>query len=130
MTSRIDVQLSAGDRITASFDGISVATDQDGSAPSPFDLFLASIATCAGFYVSSFCRSRGLSPEGIRITQNMTRDPATGLVDRIAVDIDLPAGFPPQYRDAVVRAAGACAVKKHLEKPPRIEVVARLAAPS
>jgi len=105
-----------------------VRTDQpqavggENSAPSPFELFLASLATCAGYYVLGFCRMRGISTEGIRVTQRMERDAATKMVAKITVDIQLPPEFPKQYVPAVVRAAESCLVKKHLESPPAFEV--------
>ena len=116
------IEFPGGDRVDARYDGLTVVTNQDGSAPAPFDLFLASIGTCAGFYASRFCRQRGIPTEGMKITQRATVDPATRLIDRIELSIELPPGFPEQYRDAIVRSAQLCAVKKHLEAPPRIEV--------
>lgn len=118
----MDIDLGPGDRVTARFEGHEVETDQDGSRPSPFELFLASIGTCAGIYVSRFCRKRGIPAEGIRLRQSETADPQTGRVARIELEIELPPGFPEEYRDALVRAAGLCAVKKHLENPPEIDV--------
>ncbi len=116
------IEFPGGDRVDARYDGLTVVTNQDGSAPAPFELFLASIGTCAGFYASRFCRQRGIPIEGMKITQRATVDPATHLIDRIDLSIELPPGFPEQYRDAIVRSAQLCAVKKHLEAPPRIEV--------
>ena len=116
------IEFPGGDRVDARYDGVTVVTNQDGSAPAPFDLFLASIGTCAGYYASRFCRQRGIPTDGLRIRQVSTTDPATRLIDRIDLTIELPPGFPDQYRDAVVRSAGLCAVKRHLETPPRIEV--------
>jgi ribosomal protein S12 methylthiotransferase accessory factor len=116
------IEFPGGDRVDARYDGLTVVTNQDGSAPAPFELFLASIGTCAGFYASRFCRQRGIPTEGMKITQRATVDPATHLIERIDLSIELPPGFPEQYRDAIVRSAQLCAVKKHLEAPPRIEV--------
>jgi len=116
------ITFPGGDRVDASFEGLTVSTDQDGSAPSPFSLFLASIGTCAGIYVARFCRQRGIPTAGLRIRQKIEADPSTRLVSRIALEIELPSGFPSQYRDAVVRSAELCTVKKHLERPPAIEV--------
>jgi ribosomal protein S12 methylthiotransferase accessory factor len=103
-------------------DGALITTDQDGSAPAPFGLFLASIGTCAGIYVLSFCQQRGLPTENLCIVQRMNRNPVTHMVDHIELDIQLPPGFPEQYKDAVVRSAQLCAVKKHLENPPEFDV--------
>jgi ribosomal protein S12 methylthiotransferase accessory factor len=118
----IRIEFPGGDRVDAVMDGVRLVTDQDGSAPSPFQLFLASIGTCAGIYVSSFLRQRGLPTEGLVIRQRMVPDPASRLIGKIELTIALPPGIPEQYRDAVVRSAQLCTVKKHLEHPPQIEV--------
>lgn len=116
------IALSQSDRVDATFDGLTVTTDQDGSAPSPFALFLASIGTCAGIYVSRFCRQRGIPTEGVRIRQRAHWNAAARLVERIDLDIEVPPDFPASYREAVARSAQLCAVKKHLETPPEIRV--------
>jgi ribosomal protein S12 methylthiotransferase accessory factor len=116
------IEFPGGDRVEAVMNGVRLVTDQDGSAPSPFQLFLASIGTCAGIYVSSFLRQRGLPTEGLVIRQRMVPDPASRLIGKIELTIELPPGFPAQYREAVIRSAQLCAVKKHLESPPQIEV--------
>jgi len=122
------ITFPGGARVDAHFGPFTVPTDQpregggEGSAPTPFATFLASIGTCAGIYVLGFCRQRGLPTEGIRLTQRLEPDPATGLIGRIGLDIHVPPDFPEKYRTALVRAAEQCAVKKHLEHPPRFEV--------
>jgi putative redox protein len=122
------ISFPGGARVNADFGGYTVPTDQppqgggEGSAPAPFALFLASIGTCAGIYVLGFCKQRGLPTEGIRIVQQTERDPATGLVGRIRLNIEVPPSFPEKYHEALVRAADQCAVKKHLEHPPTFEV--------
>ena len=99
-----------------------ITTNQDGSAPAPFTLFLASIGTCAGIYVVSFCQHRGLPTEGIRIRQRTRTTRETRMVEGIDLDIEVPPTFPEKYHAALVRAAEQCAVKKHLAQPPAIEV--------
>jgi len=122
------ISFPGGARVDASFGNITVHTDQppkaggEGSAATPFATFLASIGTCAGIYVLGFCRQRDLPTDGIRIVQRIESDPVTGMVTGIALDIQVPPTFPEKYRPALVRAAEQCAVKKHLETPPRIEV--------
>ncbi len=118
-----EIVFPGGARVDAvTEDGSVIMTDQEGSAPTPFNLFLASIGTCAGIYVLGFCQQRGLPTEGLRIVQRMSRSPQTRLVDRIELDIQLPADFPEQYKDAVIRSAELCAVKKHIETPPVFDV--------
>ncbi len=102
--------------------GMVVATNQDGSAPSPFALFLASIGTCAGIYVLGFCQQRGLPTENIRIVQRMTTNPFTRMIEKVELDIQVPPDFPEKYKDALIKSAELCAVKKHLETPPQFDV--------
>ena len=118
----MEIVFPGGLRVDAIMGDMVVETNQDGSAPAPFGLFLASIGTCAGIYVLNFCKQRGLPTENIRIVQRMHASPLTRMVERIELDIQLPAGFPEKYRDAVIRAADQCAVKKHLASPPQFDV--------
>ena len=125
----IDVDFPGGVRVDAHFGGFTVHTDQpmpdggEASAPSPFDLFLAATATCAGFYVQSFCRQRGIATAGVHLVQRLEVDSASGHVTRILIEIQLPVDFPEKYKTAVTRAAEQCSVKKHLEQPPAFEIV-------
>jgi ribosomal protein S12 methylthiotransferase accessory factor len=117
------IDFPGGSRVDAHFGPFTVATDQppESSAPPPFSVFLASIGTCAGIYVLAFCRRRGIDTTGLRIIQTV-RGGRDGMVERIGLEIQLPPGFPEKYREAVIRAADQCAVKQHLERPPRIDV--------
>ena len=119
------IDFPGGTRVDAHFGNFVVQTDQppSSSAPTPFDMFLASIGTCAGIYVLGFCRQRGLPTEGMKIVQREERDPQTGRVGRVVLDIQLPAGFPEKYHQAVIQSAQLCAVKKHLEHPPVFDIV-------
>ena len=122
------VTFPGGARVDAQFGPYTVRTDQpaqgggEGSAPTPFQLFLASMATCAGIYVMGFCKQRGLPAEGIRLVQRTEVDPATHMVAKVVMEIHVPAAFPEKYRPALVRSAEQCAVKKHLEHPPAISI--------
>lgn len=122
------IDFPGGARVDAHFGGFTVQTDQppqgggEGSAPTPFALFLASLGTCAGIYVLGFCRQRGLPSEGIRLVQTMGFSPETGKLASITLDIQVPPTFPVKYYEALVRAADQCAVKKQLANPPAIEV--------
>lgn len=129
----IIVDFPGGARVDAHVGPYTVPTDQppagggEGSAPTPFAVFLSTIGTCAGIYVLGFCRQRGIPTDGIRLVQRVRTDPATRMVTDVEVTIELPAGFPERYAEAVVRAADQCAVKKHFEQPPQIHVAASLA---
>jgi putative redox protein len=119
-----------GARVDGLADGFVIHTDQppNATAPSPFTLFLASIGACAGVYVQAFCRKRGIPTDHIRIEQRNHRND-DGHVAEVEVVVELPPDFPPQYREAVVRAAERCTVKQHLAQPPRITVDAHPASP-
>jgi putative redox protein len=109
-------------RVDARLGNMVIPTNQDGSAPAPFGLFLASIGTCAGIYVLSFCQQRGIPTDNIRIVQRMYSNPLTRMIEKIELDIQVPPDFPDKYKEAVIRSANQCAVKKHLEQPPAFEV--------
>lgn len=121
------IDFPGGSRVDAHFKGFTVPTDQppSSSAPTPFDLFLASIGTCAGIYVLGFCQQRGLPTEGIQIVQRVHTDSSSGMVDEIDIEILVPPTFPTKYYDSLVRSAELCKVKKHLENPPRFIVTTR-----
>jgi ribosomal protein S12 methylthiotransferase accessory factor len=121
-------------RVDALHEGFWIRTDQPvaagggGAAPSPFDLFLASIGTCVGFYVLRFCQERNLDADGLALSVTPERDAAGKHVRRIRIEIVLPPAFPERYREAILRAADQCAVKRHLVDPPQFDIVA-VAAP-
>jgi ribosomal protein S12 methylthiotransferase accessory factor len=123
----IEVTLAGGDRVEALVKNDRIVTDQDGTAPKPFNLFLASIATCSGLYVARFCQKRKIPTDGIRIRQRSIKNPVTKMIDRIEILIELPEGFPERYVEAVKRAAAQCTVKKHMEQPPAFEVTTSIA---
>jgi ribosomal protein S12 methylthiotransferase accessory factor len=125
------IDFPGGARVDAHFGQYTVNTDQppqgggDGSAPTPFALFLSSMGTCAGIYVLGFCRQRGLSTDGIRIVQRMHSNPITGMVGKVDLEIQVPPTFPEKYRPSLVKSAELCAVKKHFEQPPQFEITTK-----
>ena len=122
------IDFPGGARVDAHFGPYTVQTDQppqgggEGSAPTPFAVFLSSIGTCAGIYVLGFCNQRNLSTEGIRIVQRLNRNPLNGLVQEVDLEIQVPPEFPEKYYGALVRAADQCLVKKHFEHPPQFNI--------
>lgn len=124
----MEIVFPGNKKVDAILDGQVVKTDQpiqaggDGTAPAPFDLFLASIGTCAGIYVLGFCQARGIKTDGIKLIQRMNYNYQKRLFDKIEIEIVLPPDFPEKYKAAVVHAADNCAVKKHLIDPPEIVV--------
>jgi putative redox protein len=127
----IHVHFPGGKRIEAKMGIHHIVTDQtlahggDDTAPEPFELFLASLATCAGLYVIGYCRSRNLPTESIELVQRHELD-HDGKLTRVAMEILVPASFPEKDRVGVVRAAQSCRVKKTLSAPPEVAVSTRL----
>jgi putative redox protein len=126
--SDLVVSFPGGLRVDAQVGDFVVHTDQpaegggDGSAPTPFSVFLASLGTCAGIYVLGYLKARGLPTEGLQILQDHERDAASGLIGKVRMAIHLPAGIGQEHHAAIVRSAQKCAVKKHLEHPPAFDI--------
>jgi ribosomal protein S12 methylthiotransferase accessory factor len=124
----MEVGFPGGLVVESTFKGHTVRTDQPvkaggtNSAPAPFDLFLASIATCVGFYAVSFCRRREIDISGLAVTLEPVSDSATHRTTDLRIELRLPREFPEKYRRAIVRAVDQCAVKRHVLEPPRFEV--------
>lgn len=124
----MNIYFPGGKRVYADYGGFTIETDQPArggggdSAPAPFDLFLASIGTCAGIYALGFMQQRDIDADGAKITMRTHADPAAGLIDKIDLELPLPAGFPDKYRDAIVNAMNLCTVKKHLHQPPAFAI--------
>jgi putative redox protein len=122
------VTFPGGKRVDAEYGGFTIRTDQspkgggEGSAPQPFDLFLASIATCAGIYVKGYCDARGISTDRLGLEMRMERAAESRRIEKIVLEIRLPDDFPEKHRAAVIRAADLCAVKKHILQPPAFEI--------
>ena len=125
---QMNITFPGGKRVDARAGSVTIASDQsaesggEGSAPEPYMLFLASLGTCAGIYVLRFCQSRRLSTDGLALTQTMEWDEAVHKLSRVRLDIHLPPGFPDKYRDAVIRAADQCAVKRTILEPPEFSI--------
>lgn len=132
--NQIEVVFPGKMKVEAFYKGYRVITDQpvyaggEGSAPSPFDLFLISIATCAGYYFLAFCQERGISLTGAKVVMSMEKNSEKKRIDRLYIDLFLPPGFPEKYREAVIRAVDSCAVKLHILQPP--EFIIRVNLPS
>jgi putative redox protein len=125
----MEITFDGGKVVTAHSHGHTIKTDQpvhsggQNSAPSPYELFLASIGTCTGIYVKSFCDNRNIPADNIRIIQSAEFDVETGLPVNIKLDIKLPSDFPDKYKEAVISVAELCKVKKTLASPPVFEII-------
>ncbi len=123
------ITLPGGSRVQAEYHGFTIQTDQPekyggtGTAPAPFDYFLASLGTCAGFFIARFCQSREIPTAGIELTQSWKVDPNTHELEEVTLELHLPDGFPEKYRGAVLRASEQCSVKRAIEAGPEISTV-------
>jgi putative redox protein len=129
------ITFSGGAKVDAQLGEFTIRTDQpptgggEGSAPAPFSLFLASLGTCAGIYVLSFCRKRDLRTDGIRIVQKNGFDHETHKLTDVTLTIEVPKDFPEKYYDALIRAADQCAVKRAIMDPPKFEIGVKAVKP-
>jgi ribosomal protein S12 methylthiotransferase accessory factor len=125
----MEITFDGGKVVSAHLHGHIVKTDQSinggggNTAPSPFDLYLASIGTCTGLYVKSFCDNRNIPTDNIKIIQNTEYDKESGLPVNITLDIQLPADFPEKYKASVISVAGLCKVKKSIAHPPVFQII-------
>jgi ribosomal protein S12 methylthiotransferase accessory factor len=128
MLEAMEIRFPGGLEVEALSDGFSIRTDQPvsdggaGAAPSPFDLFLASIGTCAGIYALRFCQQRNLETEGLSLELTTEKGEDGPRVARVSIEVRLPPAFPARYRDAILRAVDQCKVKRHILEPPEFVV--------
>lgn len=129
MEQTIDVTFGQGMRIDATLEGShTIHTDQkvkdggEGSAPNPFELFLASLATCAGVYARRFCEARNIATQGMALRVTCTYAPKGFQVTHMRFTLTPPPGFPEEYRAPLIRAVELCTVKKHIVHPPEFSV--------
>ena len=126
--AKVDVRFPGGVQVAARIGNHEVLTDQppedggNGDAPSPYDLFLSSVATCAGYYALRFCQQRQLDTAGLAIALDIERHPDTRRLETIKMTLSLPKDFPEKYQQAILRSVGQCSVKKALTDPPEIEL--------
>jgi len=127
---KIEVTFPGGVRVDAAFKEFAIKTDQPvregggGTAPSPFDYFLFSLATCAGYFIVAFCEERKIPTPGMALGMTWERNPVTHLITKFHIAVTLPPGFPEKYKSAVLKAADQCTVKRHMMNPPAFEITA------
>ena len=111
-------------RLEAKFDDFTVIADQpirykgDGSAPGPFDYFLASSALCAAYFVKLYCDTRNISTENIRLSQNNIIDPENRYQQIFKIQVELPEGISATDRQGILRSIDRCTVKKVVQAGP------------
>jgi ribosomal protein S12 methylthiotransferase accessory factor len=115
-------------RLEAKFDDFTVVTDQpirykgDGSAPSPFDYFLASSALCAAYFVRVYCKARDIPTDNIRLSQNNIVDPENRYNQIFKIQVELPENLSEKDRQGILRSIDRCTVKKVVQTGPTFEI--------
>jgi len=115
-------------RLEAKFDDFTVIADQpirykgDGSAPGPFDYFLASSALCAAYFVKLYCDTRNIPTENIRLSQNNIVDPANRYQQIFKIQVELPADISAKDRLGILRSIDRCTVKKVVQTGPEFVI--------
>lgn len=115
-------------RLEAKFDDFTVITDQpirykgDGSAPSPFDYFLASSALCAAYFVRVYCLARDIPTENIRLSQNNIVDPENRYNQKFQIQVELPEDISEKDRQGILRSIDRCTVKKVIQTGPEFSI--------
>jgi putative redox protein len=121
------ITLDGGRRVTAHVGGHEIHTDQpvsnggQNSAPSPFDVFLASLGACAGLFVQGFCAARDIESTGIRLHE-WPRYDGSGALRGVELAIELPVNFPARYHEALLRVVEQCTVKRAIAGHPELMV--------
>jgi ribosomal protein S12 methylthiotransferase accessory factor len=124
MSTDILVTFPGGKRVDARIEDFDIPTDQsvksggEASAPEPFQLFLASIATCTGIYALGFCQSRKIDTAGLGLRMHCAWDEEAKRYASIEFKLTLPPDFPDKYKNAIQRSMDLCMVKKHIQHPP------------
>jgi ribosomal protein S12 methylthiotransferase accessory factor len=121
------VHLPGGRRAETTIRGHRLLTDQpldnggDDAAPTPYEFLLASVGTCVAVTLQGFAAKRALPVEGTTVKQSMRYDDA-GLLQAVDLEVTLPPDYPEKYREAALRAAGECSVKKAIAASPTFTV--------
>ena len=128
MDKTIEVSFPGGKKVDGKIENMIIKTDQpikdggEGTAPEPFNLFLTSIASCAGIYALDFCQTREIETKNMRLIMDCEFDPTGRVCQKLSIDLRVPAGFPEKYKKAISRTMDLCSVKKHIINPPEFEI--------
>lgn len=125
---QVNVRFLENLRLEASFDDFSIIADQpirykgDGTAPGPFDYFLASSALCAAYFVKVYCVARNIPTEDIKVTQNNIIDPDNRYNQTLNIEIELPDSISEHDREGILKAMDRCTVKRVIQNNPGFKI--------
>lgn len=124
----VKVTFPGGKKVAAEVGEFTVTADQskssggDNSAPSPFALFLSSIATCTGMTILAFCQNKGIDTTDLKMELDTERND-DGDVTKIITKVTRPKDFPEKYMGAIEHITKTCKVKRNIENPPEFEII-------
>ncbi len=128
---QVNVRFLENLRLEASFDDFKIITDQpirykgDGTAPGPFDYFLASSALCAAYFVKVYCKARNIPTEDIKLSQQNIVDPENRYNQTFNIQIELPASISEKDREGILRSMDRCTVKRVIQNEPGFKIDAK-----
>lgn len=128
---QINVRFLENLRLEASFDDFTIIADQpirykgDGTAPGPYDYFLASSALCAAYFVKVYCVARDIPTEDIRVTQNNIVDPDNRYNQTLNIEIELPESISEHDREGILKAMDRCTVKRVIQNNPGFKITTK-----
>ncbi len=124
MDKTLKIEFAGGKAVNALLDGHRIRTDQPvasgggASAPTPMDLFLAAIGTCAGLSAVAYCESRDIPTESLGLEVLCTRSATEPRFEKVELKLSVPADFSEKHRIGIERAMNLCSVKRHILSPP------------
>lgn len=125
---QIEISFGGNKKVNASVNGHIINTDQpqdsggDNTAPTPYELFLASLGTCSAVFIKFYCDNRKIPADKIKIIQKTEFNKTTHLASKINFEIQFPSDFPKEHIEAVKNVAALCKVKKQLQAPPQFDI--------
>jgi ribosomal protein S12 methylthiotransferase accessory factor len=123
------INFTGGKKVDINYKDFIIKTDQpiiqggENTNPEPFSLFIASIGACIGFYILSFCQERNIQTKKMNLLLQTKKNNQTKMIEQIDIKINLQKNFPEKYIKAMFKVANLCTVKKHLENPPKINLL-------
>ena len=117
----IDIRFNETGKIIAAYNGKDITMDE-----SPYMIYLATAGMCSAVYVRAFFSQRDMSLEGVKLTQIISYNRATNMVENMEIKVDLPKTFPTKYNKAIKAVVDQCPVKKHMVTPPVVSVTTNL----
>lgn len=125
--AKMEIKFDGNKKVNAIFKGFEIKTDQpkeaggDNTAPTPYDLFLASLGTCAGIFAISFFQNRNLNTKGFKMEVNFKWNSEKHMLEKVEYNLTLPSDFPEKYIQALKQSIELCSVKRTIENPPIFE---------